>query len=484
MRLYTVALSCFAGLGSFLFGYDTGIITTSIAHTSFKDYMHHPNAAWTGAIVATYIAGEAVGALTQSAIGDKLGRKRFMALMCLVVTLGTVIQTAAQNFGMFLAGRIFTGIAVGALVGTVPTYNVEISPPEIRGFIGGMSGLMIAAGTFAANWVGYLCGYPSYGQFQWRFPLALQIPPGVILLIGLFTFLPESPRWLIRNGQDELAYRMFAKIMGSASPETRHEFEDMREQVLYEQRHEVKTLGEAWARYRKRVFVSIVVQAMTSLTGVNVIAYYQTTLYQAFGIKGQTILLMSAIYGTVGFIANGISIRFVDKVGRVTMLKIALPAIVGILIYSAVMGHFFNVGDNKVGKGFSILGLYLYTFTYYLGVNSTTWLYGVEVLPVSLRSTVMGWAAATHFIFNIGVTEAGPTAFANIKENYYYVFAATTTIFALFVYLYFPETKGRSLEAIAESFGDKVVTADEIKSEAPDDIKKIQDEQIEVVPTV
>ena len=54
-----------------------------------------------------------------------------------------------------------------------------------------------------------------------------------------------------------------------------------------------------------------------------------------------------------------------------------------------------------------------------LGINSTTWLYGVEVLPVSLRSTVTGWAAATHFIVNIGVTEAGPTAFANIHENYY-----------------------------------------------------------------
>ena len=105
-------------------------------------------------------------------------------------------------------------------------------------------------------------------------------------------------------------------------------------------------------------------------------------MYKALGITGQTVLLLSAVYGTVGFTANCISvrhepfltlstflpefvqIRFVDKVGRVTMLKIALPSLVGLLIYSAIMAHFFNSGDNQVGKGFAILGIYLYTFMY------------------------------------------------------------------------------------------------------------------------
>ena len=105
----------------------------------------------------------------------------------------------------------------------------------------------------------------------------------------------------------------------------RQEFNDIREQVLYEQKHEVKTLAQAWRRYRLRVFVSIVVQSSTALTGTNVIAYCpssllcslqiltrllftdQTTLYEAYGITGQTVLLLSAVYGTVGVIANIIS---------------------------------------------------------------------------------------------------------------------------------------------------------------------------------
>lgn len=86
-------------------------------------------------------------------------------------------------------------------------------------------------------------------------------------------------------------------------------------------------------------------------------------------------------------------------------------------------------------------------------------LYGAEVLPVALRSKVMGLAAASHFIVNVGITEAGPSAFANIGENYYYVFVACSLFFLVMAWLYFPETRRKTLEEIAEAFGDKVVLA-------------------------
>lgn len=75
--------------------------------------MGHPSKGLTGAVVAIYIAGEAVGAIVQTLIADRLGRVRFMQLMAVVVTIGTVIQTASVNIGMFLAGRFLAGAAVG-----------------------------------------------------------------------------------------------------------------------------------------------------------------------------------------------------------------------------------------------------------------------------------------------------------------------------------------------------------------------------------
>ncbi|KAK0476497.1 general substrate transporter [Armillaria novae-zelandiae] len=479
MNGYIVMLGTFAGLGSFLFGYDTGIITTSIAHQSFKDYMGNPNAAATGAIVATYIAGEAVGAITQSIFGDLLGRRRYMQLMCMVVTVGTIIQTSAQNYAMFLVGRTLTGVAVGGLVGTVPIYNSEIAPPASRGLIGGLSGYMIGFGTFLANWVGFACGYaPTTTSFQWRFPLALQIPPGIILFFGLQFFLPESPRWLVNSGRDDEARLAFTQIRGDLSGAELHkEFNDMREQILFEKSTEVKTFAEAWSKYKKRILISVAVQSMTSLTGVNVVGYYQTTLYRNLGITGQTILLLAGIYGTVGLIMNVFSIYFLDKFGRVKLLRWGTSALCVDLLYSALMTRYFAGSDNSVGKGFAVLGIYLFTAIYYLGLNSTTWLYGVEVLPVFLRSKVMGLASTSHFVWNVALTEAGPSAFANIGSDFYYVFIATTFVAAVGIFVCFPETKGKTLEEIAASFGDDLV-----HSEGGSVGKiQLQDERLETV---
>ena len=125
--------------------------------------MGHPSKALTGAVVAVYIAGEAGGALTQTFIGDRLGRIRFMQMMCCIVTVGTVVQTASVNMTMFLVGRAIAGYAVGGLVATVPIYLSEISAPHQRGLIGGISGCGISFGTCSSNWVGMACGYASQG---------------------------------------------------------------------------------------------------------------------------------------------------------------------------------------------------------------------------------------------------------------------------------------------------------------------------------
>ncbi|OQD90429.1 hypothetical protein PENANT_c001G06918 [Penicillium antarcticum] len=437
---YALGIAFFAAIGTFLFGFDTGIATTTIAHQSWIDYMQEPSKGLTGAVVAVYIAGEACGALTQTFIGDKLGRIRFMQLMCIIVTIGTVIQTASVNIGMFLAGRVLAGYAVGGLVATVPIYLSEISDPRYRGLIGGISGCGISFGTMMSNWVGYACSYAPYGPVQWRLPLGIQIPWGIIMFIGLATFMPNSPRQLIRVGKIDLARSEFARIRrGLVLVEMEEEFGLMKAQIE-----------------------SIAVQTMTSLTGVNVIQYYQTILYKGLGIGSHTILALAAIYGTVAFISNSLTTKYMtDQWGRRKMLIAGLAGIVLIEIYAAVMQREFQHTDNRVGKGFAILGIYLFVVCYYGMLNSTTWLYGAEVLPIALRSKVMGIAAASHFIVNVGVTEAGPSAFANIGENYYYVFVACSSFFLVIAYFFFPETKQKTLEEVAAAFGDRVVDQDD-----------------------
>lgn len=466
-RFYTLGIALFAAIGTFLFGFDTGIATTTIAHQSWVDYMHHPSKGLTGAVVAVYIAGEAVGALVQTAIGDQLGRIRFMQAMCVIVTIGTTIQTASVSLGMFLGGRAIAGIAVGGMVSTVPIYLSEISAPDQRGLIGGISGVGISLGTMVSNWVGFGCSYIGYGQSQWRAPLGIQIPWGVIMFIGLSTFMPNSPRQLIRQGKVEDARCAFITIRRDLSTyDSNAEFALMRSQIEYEMEREIKTYREVWRLYRHRALVSIAVQTMTSLTGVNVIQYFQTTNYKALGIESRTILALTAVYGTCAFTSNLITTKWLtDQWGRRKMILTGLAGIVLIEIYAAVMQREFQDTHNRVGKGFAILGIYLFVVWYYGMLNSTTWLYGAEVLPMALRSKVMGLAAASHFIVNVAITEAGPSAFANIRENYYYVFVVCTSFFFIVAYFYFPETRQKTLEEIAAAFGDNVVLVDEASIE-------------------
>jgi hypothetical protein len=115
-------------------------------------------------------------------------------------------------------------------------------------------------------------------------------------------------------------------------------------------------------------------------------------------------------------------------------------------------------------------------------INSTTWTYAAEILPIALRSKVMGLGALSHFVVNVAITEAGPTAFAKIKQNYYYVFVGCSFFFLVMAYFFFPETKQKSLEEIAAAFGDKIVLPDEngLKTEETIFKDKTDHQQVEV----
>lgn len=146
-----------------------------------------------------------------------------------------------------------------ALSGTIPVYLSEISPPRIRGMIGGLNGAGLALGTMVSNWMGFACGYAPYGPVQWRLPLALQIPWGIILFLGLVTFMPHSPRQLIQRGKLEAAQAAFVRIRSDLvlSEEVHAEFALMKAQIEYEQQREIPSWREMWKLYRHRILVYV-----------------------------------------------------------------------------------------------------------------------------------------------------------------------------------------------------------------------------------
>ena len=144
------------------------------------------------------------------------------------------------------------------MIATVPIYLSEISDPRFRGLIGGLSGCGIAFGTMVSNWVGYACSYAPYGPMQWRLPLAIQIPWGVIMFIGLATFMPNSPRQLIRSGKSDQAQSEFGRIHRKMhSHKVQEEFALMRAHIEYEMEREVPSYREIFQLFRHRVLVLV-----------------------------------------------------------------------------------------------------------------------------------------------------------------------------------------------------------------------------------
>ncbi len=122
-----------------------------------------------------------VGALGAGQAADRIGRKRTIQLGSLIAIVGCTLQTAAVNNAMLIVGRLIAGLAIGVLSMIVPVYQAELSPPHARGLLSGWTQLMISAGFFVANWVGYGCEKID-GQAQFRVPLGIQIIPAVLLL--------------------------------------------------------------------------------------------------------------------------------------------------------------------------------------------------------------------------------------------------------------------------------------------------------------
>jgi len=149
----------------FLFGYDSGIITSTISFPHFKEYFSNPDDTVTGGIVSSFQGGAILGTIIIMFSGDFLGRKRSIAFGSVVSCLGCAIQAAAANMTMLIIGRFIAGVAVGQLTSVIPLYAGELSEAKYRGLLSGLLQFMLSWGFFVAQWLGYGCSFVD-GAFQ------------------------------------------------------------------------------------------------------------------------------------------------------------------------------------------------------------------------------------------------------------------------------------------------------------------------------
>jgi len=192
-KWYQFLVGVFASLGSYLFGYDLGVIAEVVASNTFKDKFN-PDDTQSGLVVSMFTTGAFFGAFFAGPAGDYLGRRWTIVIGAVIFCLGGGLQTGAETIGYLWSGRFLAGLGVGFLVMIVPLYQAELAHPSIRGRITALQQFMLGVGALVAAWISWATYvHVKTNSAQWRVPLGLQIVPAVFLGALIFLF-PESPR--------------------------------------------------------------------------------------------------------------------------------------------------------------------------------------------------------------------------------------------------------------------------------------------------
>jgi len=322
-RLYLWSTCLVAALGGLMFGYDWVVI--SGADIFYEKYFQLTSASDIGWAKGCALLGCLVGSLVAGALSDRFGRKRLLLLSALLFTVSSLATGLAPTFAQFVFWRIIGGVAIGIASNLSPMYIAEIAPAEIRGKLVSLNQLNIVIGIVLAQVVNWLVARPVpadatalailhswNGQVGWRWMFGLVAVPALLFLAGL-CFVPDSPRWLVKNGQRERARRILARIGGETFAE--RSLADIESTLVNEiRRVNFRDLLEPGVR--RIVGFGVLLAFIVQWCGINVIFYYTKDVFAAAGYNVSAILLNIIIVGMTNLLFTFVALQTVDRLGR------------------------------------------------------------------------------------------------------------------------------------------------------------------------
>ncbi|MEO6721528.1 MAG: sugar porter family MFS transporter [Ferruginibacter sp.] len=430
--------SLVVALGGFLFGFDTAVI--SGAEKSIQQYWHL-TAFQHGLTISIALIGTIFGALFGSIPSDKFGRKKtllIVAIFYLVASLGTAL---AQDWYLFLFFRFLGGLGVGASSVTAPVYISEISPAKKRGSLVALFQFNVVFGILISYFSNYLIGTST--ETSWRWMLGIQAAPSLLFLV-LVRLVPETPRWLILKAGKYEAAKSILKII---NPEG---YENDYSKILkgHEQDAQKKVAEPLFqSKYKFPVTLAILFAVFNQVSGINAIIYYAPRIFEMTGLGTSSSLLSTAGIGLVNFLFTLIAIRFIDKIGRKTLMLIGS---FGLIISLAIVSRAFFVQDFA---GYSVIvGLLLFIAFFAFSQGAVIWVFISEIFPNQVRAKGQTLGSVTHWIMAAAIAFAFPVLTEILGGGFTFLFFTVMMVLQLlFVWKMMPETKGRSLEDIGSA---------------------------------
>ena len=451
---YLIFLSVVAALGGFLFGYDTAVISGTIAQVT---QLFQLDAIQQGWYVGCALIGSIAGVLCSGVLSDKLGRKLTMVLAAILFTASGIGCAISADFTQLVVYRIIGGIGIGVVSIVSPLYISEISVAQYRGRLVSLYQLAVTVGFLGAYLVNYQLlawsesavsmGMPWLEKIfiteVWRGMLGMEALPAILFFLIIF-FIPESPRWLIVKGHDEKALNILDHIYNSLI-EANNQMKETKSVLTSDSKSDWSFLMKPGIF--KAVIIGVCIAILGQFMGVNAVLYYGPSIFENAGLSGGDSLFYQVLVGLVNTLTTVLALIIIDKVGR---KKLVYYGVSGMIVSLLLIGYYFIFGEELgISSLFLLISFLFYIFCCAVSICAVIFVLLSEMYPTQVRGLAMSIAGFALWIGTYLIGQLTPWMLQHLTPaGTFILFAIMCVPYMLIVWKLVPETTGKSLEEI------------------------------------
>ncbi|MBV9085649.1 MAG: sugar porter family MFS transporter [Acidobacteriaceae bacterium] len=437
--VYVYLAAIVAATAGLLFGFDIAVINGALI---FLQNEFHLTDVETEIATSSLLFGCIFGSMLAGSLTDRLGRRRVLMITGLGFAASAIGAAMPRTLGQFIAARFIGGLAIGAGSVLAPLYIAEVSPAQKRGRLVSLNQMAIVSGILIAYLVNWSLSF--LGPESWRWMFVAAAVPSMALFVALF-FVPESPRWLVEQGHSSDALAVLTRVNGPVI--AAQELKSIEETVA----EESGTLRELFMpAFRRPLWIAVSLAILQQITGMNTVLFYGALIFkkQVGHETENAAIFANVIVGLVNALATVVALWLIDRLGRRPLLMVSTS----VMAFSqAGLGLAFLSGNPSAALVLTMMLFCVAAFA--IGLGPGFWVLLSEVFPTRIRgramsiATVCLWCASTLLTVTfLTLTKAvSPT-------GAFLIYAGFCVVTFAIVWLAVPETKGRTLEEIEQSW--------------------------------